>query len=78
MLSPMQINIKDFTVKSFSDDHSTVAPLLAYEQAIVDSHSSKSSDTMRFSKSDALEIHREGLDLLASDKFGRNVSTIQV
>jgi hypothetical protein len=72
----MQINIKDFTVKSFSDDHSTVAPLLAYEQAIVDSR--KSSDTLRFSKSDALEIHREGLDLLASDKFGKNVSTIQV
>ena len=76
MLSPMQINIKDFTVKSFSDDHSTVAPLLAYEQAIADSRNS--SDTLRFSKSDALEIHREGLDLLASDKFGKNVSTIQV
>jgi hypothetical protein len=77
MLSPVYINLKDFTVKSFPD-HSTVAPLLAYEQAIADANSRKASDTLRFSKSDALDIHREGLDLLTSNKFWENVSIVYV
>jgi hypothetical protein len=66
-------------VQNFGDQHSTVAPLLAYEQAIANSLAKKGSNitTLPFSKRDALQKHKEGLALLLTEIFGENVSVFQ-
>lgn len=79
MLSPVTINLKDFTKQSFAADHSTVAPLLAYEQAVSNAHAKRSDSNfalLQFSKREALRIHMDRLECVLGQTVGKNVSTI--
>ena len=78
MLSPVTINLKDFTKQSFAADHHRSLHL-AYEQAVSNAHAKRSDSNfalLQFSKREALRIHMDRLECVLGQTVGKNVSTI--